>query len=326
MTDAILVTGAAGFIGSNYIDYLRERTSFVPVVLDRFDDFSVVPRKCFAAMGVEVIRHDLTYPIKYSPAMAELAPHLKYIVHMAAGSHVDRSIADPASFTADNVLGTVHLLEWVRANAPQAKVLYFSTDEVFGPAANDQVFGEFDRHEPNNPYAASKSGGEMACPAYANTYGLQIAISHCSNVFGPRQHAEKFVPLAIQKILSGEKLLIHARDGVPSSRIYIHVTDVCRAIQTILEHGDTIVTGTRSGRYNISGKAEVSNVEVALTLARFLERPLHYELVEDVPNRPRHDQRYAISWDRLRDLGWEPRIGLENGLAQLCHAALGAAA
>ncbi len=327
MTDHILVTGAAGFIGSNYIKYLVDRTSYTPIVLDRFDEFAVMRPKDFAS-GVLVLRHDLSYPIHNCAAsipLNELAPSIKYIVHMAAGSHVDRSVVDPVGFVRDNVLGTVHLLEWIRLRAWHAKVLYFGTDESFGPAADGQVFHEFAPHEPNNPYAAAKSGGEMACPAYANTYGLQIVVSHCSNVYGPNQHAEKYVPLCIERILAGEKILIHARNGVPSSRIYIHVADVCRAIQTILEQGDVLVQGAPKGRYNISGREEVSNLNVALTLSRFLERDLSYELVENVPNRPRHDQRYAISWRRLAELGWEPRIELVNGLASLCRAALEAA-
>ena len=315
--DVILVTGGAGFIGSNFVEYLLERTRYIPVVLDRFDEFSV---QRYNEKLVRVIPHDLRHAVVHAGTLEQVADRVKYVVHMAAGSHVDRSITDPVGFAHDNVIGTVNLFEYVRRHLCPDMTLYFSTDEVFGAAAPGETFHEFDRHEPNNPYAAAKSGGEALCPAYANTYQMPICVTHCSNAYGPLQHLEKFVPLCIDKISRGETVLIHSRDAVPSSRMYLHVTDVCRAVQLILECGDTIECGKLVGRYNIAGNDEYSNLLVAQEIARHLELPLEYELVESVPNRPRHDQRYSIGWDRLHALGWEPRIGLDAGLKSVCEA------
>lgn len=324
MTDAVLITGGAGFIGSNFVEHVRTRMKMLPIVLDRFDGYAVKRPMDFE----HVIMHDLQWPMHpLSSAGAALLARVKWVVHMAAGSHVDRSVTDPAGFVRDNVLGTVHLFEFIRSYMDPQKVLYFSTDEVFGPADYGETFSEYSRHEPNNPYAASKSGGEVLCSAYANTYGMPIAVSHCCNVYGPNQHREKFIPLCIERIQRGQTIQIHARDGVPSSRIYLHVDDVCRAVERILLEGDTIRPGADSGRYNIAGPLayERSNLEVAQLIGHHLGKAARTELVESVPNRPRHDQRYMISWQALWSMGWEPRIPLEIGLRDLCRTALEAA-
>ena len=322
MRDVILITGGAGFIGSHLVEYFLERTSYQVAVIDRFDEFSVVRK---FDDRVAVVAHDLRNPLINAGELADIAPRVKYVIHAAAGSHVDRSIVDPLGFVSDNVIGTVHMLEYVRRYLKPEKTLLFSTDEVVGPANDNETFNEFSGTAPGNPYAASKAGAESVAVAYANTYGMPITISRCSNVYGERQHSEKFIPLCIAAIREGRKVLIHARNGVPSSRLYLHVTDVCRAVQLILEQGDTLSIGEKTGRFNIASNREVSNKVIAWTIAEFLGLPLDFELVEDVPHRPRHDQRYSISFGRLHALGWEPRIGIEQGLRGLCQAALEAA-
>jgi dTDP-glucose 4,6-dehydratase len=202
------------------------------------------------------------------------------------------------------------------------KALYFSTDEVFGPAPDGVEFDEYCGHFPNNPYAASKAAAEALCPAWAITYDVPLAVSHCTNVFGEQQHAEKFIPMCIRKIQNGEIIQIHARDDIPSSRYYLHAENVASAVLAILEKGG-IMGGRSSGKYNISGAEEWSNLDVAMRIAALLGKTLRYELVEFVPDRPRHDQRYAIKSERLEALGWAPTVDFREGLERTVRAACG---
>ena len=320
MTGRILLTGAAGFIGSNFARYLLEHTDYSVTSLDRLDEAGSLERladlKCRFPRRLDCVWHDLQAPIQ--PRL--LRHDYKYVVHMAAGSHVDRSVRDPVQFVRDNVLGTAHLLEFARHHLPGVKVLYFSTDEVFGPARQGEEFDEHARWNPENPYAATKAGGEALCPAYATQYGMPIVVTHCCNAYGPGQDDEKFVPLAIKRIQRGDTLQIHARDGVVSSRLYIHVDDVARATLTVLEKGGVICDPT-SGRYNICAAEELSNLVVAERIATLLGKPLRYELVENPPNRPKPDLRYAISDAKLRALGWRPQVSFGDGLASLVASA-----
>lgn len=317
MSRRLLITGAAGFIGSNFARFLLETTDYSVTSLDRLDEAGSLERlaglKSRYPTRLECVWHDLRAPI--SPWLLR-GREFGAIVHMAAGSHVDRSVRDPVGFVMDNVVGTANLLEYARHQQPGVKVLYFSTDEVFGPAGPGEVFDESARFNPENPYAASKAGGEALCPAYAAQYGMPIVVTHCSNAYGPNQHPEKFVPLCIDRIQRGETIQIHARGGIVSSRLYIHVDDVSRATLTVLERGGVICDST-SGRYNIRAMAELSNLYVAQTIASQLGQPLRYELVENPPNRPKPDLRYALSDAKLRALGWEPTVDFETGLAAL---------
>jgi len=309
----VLLTGGAGFIGQHvarhFLSLGHEVTS-----LDRIDEAGSLD-----AIAVLVADYPDTFRHVWHDLKAPIHPRhvtgkYSHVIHIAAASHVDRSVRDPMSFVADNVTGTAHLLEWVRSYQPQARVLYFSTDEVFGPADGaTHEFDEYSPHNPNNPYAASKSAAEQLCPAWANTYGLQIAVSHCTNVYGRGQHSEKFIPLVSEKIRRGELVQIHARDGVPSSRYYLHVSDVCTAVEAILFRGGVIGSAV-TGKYNISADEEFSNLEVAKAVAALIGKTLRYELVEFVANRPKHDQRYAVSSNRLKALGWAPQVKLHDGL------------
>lgn len=317
MTDRILVTGAAGFIGSHFVRHLLEQTSYAVTSLDRLDDAGNLDRLVLLQQHYpgrfRNTWHDLRAAIH--PRMFR-RDHFKYIVHMAAGSHVERSARDPLGFVMDNVVGTANLLEYARHHQPDAKVLYFSTDEVFGPAPEGVEFDEHARHEPENHYAASKAGGEALCPAYAHQCGMPIVVTHCCNAYGPRQDPEKFIPLCIDRVSRGETIQIHARGGVSSSRLYIHVDDVARATLTVLERGGTIC-GPTSGRYNIRAAAEQSNLDVAQQVAALLGKSLRYELVENPANRLKPDMRYGISDAKLRALGWAPRVGFADGLRAL---------
>lgn len=327
MTKRILVTGAAGFIGSNFARYLLEHTDYSVTSLDRLDEAGSLERlaelKSRFPERLDCLWHDLRAAIN---PMLLRSREFTYLVHMAAGSHVDRSVIDPIGFVMDNVVGTANLLEYARKHRPGVKVLYFSTDEVFGPAEPGEEFDEHARFNPENPYAASKAGGEALCPAYAAQYGMPIVVTHCSNAYGPAQHNEKFIPLAIERISRGEVLQIHARGGIVSSRLYIHVSDVARATLTVLEKGG-VICGPRSGRYNIKAAEELDNLYVAHCIAKLLGKSgtWRYELVENPPNRPKPDLRYALADSKLRALGWEPRVSFDEGLRALIGSMAAAA-
>ena len=319
--ERILVTGGAGFIGSNLIRFLLERTAYDVVSLDRIDEAGTLQRIIGLAERypdrLKAIWHDLKAPI--NPEHRSLRPlrePFAHIAHLAAGSHVDRSIRDPIGHIMDNVLGTGHALEYARQCQPDAKFLMFSTDEVFGSAPDGIAFDEHARHWPTNPYAATKSGAEMLCPAYAHQYGMRIVVTHCCNLYGPNQHTEKFVPLVMGQIERGETVQIHALGGVSSTRLYMHVDDACAATLTVMEKGGTI-GDDKSGKYNIVGDHEWSNLEVAQRIAALMDKPLRYEFVERPPNRPVPDMRYALTGEKLRALGWSPKINLDEGLRQV---------
>jgi dTDP-glucose 4,6-dehydratase len=321
----ILITGAAGFIGSNLARYILENTGYSVASLDRLDDAGNLERiaelKGRFPARLQSYFHDLRAPIHADFIRGEF----KYIAHLAAGSHVDRSVRNPLEFVADNCTGTANLLEWARRHTPKTKLLYFSTDEVVGAAGDSEEFDELSPMNPLNPYAAAKAAGEVLCPAWANTYGLPIAVTRCTNVYGPMQHAEKFIPLCIERIARGEMIQIHAQGARSSTRFYVHVDDVSRAVLTVLEKGGTL-GGRGTGRYGISGDQEYSNLDVARRIAHLMDRPLRYELVDFVPNRPRHDMRYAIKSSKLEELGWSPQVSFDDGLADVVSTAQAQAA
>lgn len=305
----VLLTGAAGFIGRHLTQYLLDHTDWNIVALDRLgegsklDGLSRDPRVTFTW-------HDLRAPLRNAGAP------FKYILHLAAGSHVDRSIKDPLGFIADNCVGTAHLLEFARRCEGLEKFLCFSTDEVHGPALNGGSFDEYDSFYATNPYAASKAAAEALCPAWANTFGLPIVVTRCTNVCGPGQDGEKFIPTVVRQVGSGETVQIHSRNGQASSRKYIDVEDVCAATLAILQRGG-VISGRGSGYYGIGSQTEYSNLDVAVRIAELMGLPIRWELVENPPNRPRPDMRYSLKTDRLRDLGWEQRVSLDVTLKRI---------
>lgn len=307
----LLLTGAAGFVGRHMLRYLLDHTDWEIVVLDRLDSAAMgweLAELLKASQRVKWVWHDLKAAI--SPNVEAKIGAVDYVVHMAAASHVTRSVTHPLEFIQDNVLGTANLLEW--AKYEELRFLCFSTDEVYGASATP--LPESSPMYPTNPYAASKAGSELLCPAYANTYGMDIVVTRCTNIYGPGQHEEKFIPLARRAILEDRVLQIHASEnGLVSTRRYLYVEDVCAATLTVLQRGGRLA-GEGSGVYNISADTDFDNLTVAQKIAAILGRDLRHELVFNPPDRPRPDLCYAIDDSKLRALAWAPAVSLDEGL------------
>jgi len=311
----VLVTGSSGFIGHAITEKLTNN-GYTVVGLDRLN-FSGDLNRIADIMKPEtrhlysVVHHDLRSSI--GPILSEKLGQFEYILHIAASSHVDRSISDPLSFVLDNVVGTCNILQFARDQTALKKFVYFSTDEVFGPAPPGVEYDEYSRYNSTNPYSASKAGGEELCVAFRNTYKLPIIITHTMNVYGRRQHPEKFIPLCIRKIRNGETVYIHSDETrtIPGSRFYIHTDDVSDAIQYIM------TLKTTETKLNIVGKEEVTNLQVAQYIADALGKPLDYEFVDFHSSRPGHDLRYALSGKRLESLGWAPTVSMKDRITEL---------
>jgi dTDP-glucose 4,6-dehydratase len=227
MTKRALITGGAGFIAHHLIGHVLKNTDWEIVTLDRLDysgnlnrlndllaDFAVEDRK-----RVKVVFHDLKAEL--NPLIRSEIGKVDYVLHLAAGSHVDRSIEYPMEFVMDNVVATCNILEFARTQQPHLeRFIYFSTDEVFGPAPGGIKYKENDRYNSTNPYSATKAGGEELAVAYENTYGLPVYVTHTMNVFGERQHPEKYIPMCIKRARDGECITIHSDKTctIPGSR------------------------------------------------------------------------------------------------------------
>ena len=316
MVKRCLVTGGAGFIGHHFVEHLLRSTDWEIVLLDRLDLSGNLNRLTEIRdwykdrLRCKWVWHDLKAPI--SSQTAGMIGKVDYIFHLAAGTHVDRSIEEPLPFVYDNVLGTAHMLEYAR-RAGCDRFVYFSTDEVFGPAPQGVAYKEWDRYNSGNPYSATKAGAEELCLAYHNTYKTPVMITHCMNVFGERQHPEKFVPGTIAKVSRGETVIVHA-DSTKTragSRFYIHARNVASAVLFVLEKGKT------GDKFNIVGEREVDNLELAKLIAECQGKPLRYEMVDFHSSRPGHDLRYALDGTKLAEMGWVPPVSFETSLKRV---------
>jgi len=325
MKKTILITGGAGFIGHQLIHGFLKNTEHDIVVIDRLDTSGnlgriqeVISEDKSWPLRVKFVWHDLKAPI--NDVVASQIGDVSHVLHLAAGSHVDRSIDYPMEFVMDNVVGTANLLDFARTKLKDSLefFLYFSTDEVFGPAPEGVHYKEWDRYNSGNPYSASKAGAEELCLAYCNTYSMPIIITHTMNVFGIRQHPEKFVPMLIKKIRDGEVVTIHsnAEKTKAGSRFYINTEDVVSAVMFLMDNH------TVGDKYNIVGEREMDNLELARTVAEILGKELKYEMVDFHSSRPGHDLRYALCGEKMRLMGWEPSVSVRERIKEVVEWSL----
>lgn len=319
----IIVTGGAGFIGSNFVlQWIREVGSSL-VNLDSLT-YAGNAENLESLKGDArhiLVRADICDADRVASILREHQP--KAIVHFAAESHVDRSIADPGAFIRTNVQGTHILLEqalryWIQldpANRATFRFLHVSTDEVYGSLGpDDPPFSETTPYAPNSPYAASKAASDHLVRAYHHTYGLPVLTTNCSNNYGPYQFPEKLIPLMVLNALEGKPLPVYG-DG-RNVRDWLFVEDHCAAIRAVLERGRVGET------YNIGGNSERKNIDVVTTICDLVDElsPAlpsgpRRQLITYVADRPGHDRRYAIDATKIgRELGWQPAEAFEGGL------------
>ena len=293
------MTGGAGFIGCNFVRHmLKEHPDDEIVVLDKLTYAGRLE-------NLEEIRHKITFvkgDICDKEAVKRTMAGCDHVVNFAAESHVDRSIASPEDFVRTDVLGVFTLLEEAR-RINLKKFVQISTDEVYGSTVSGS-FSEENILDPSSPYSASKAGGELLARSYVRTYGLDVVVTRSSNNYGPFQYPEKLIPVLTIKALRGQPLPIYGK-GM-NVRDWLYANDNCRAI-------DTVLRKAKPGEIvNIGSGNEVPNIEVAKLILRHMKRP--ESLIKFVEDRPGHDFRYSLNWDRIRTLGWKPKMQFEEGL------------
>ena len=302
----VLVTGGAGFIGSNFIRYVLAKHSDWEVVnfdkltyagnLENLEDIANDPRYSF-------VKGDICDQRSVEETVARLDAS-GMVVNFAAETHVDRSILSAGSFVQTDVYGTFVLLEAMK-KFKISRYLHVSTDEVYGSIEKGSFTEESPLH-PNSPYAASKAGGDLLVRAYHETYGLPVIITRSSNNYGPFHYPEKIIPLFITNALEGKKLPLYG-DG-KNVRDWLYVEDNCEAIDLVLQKGQP------GEVYNIGGGNERQNIEITKFILK--EMGLSEDFIEPVKDRPGHDRRYSIDCSKVKKLGWQPRTNFEEGLKQ----------
>ena len=304
----ILVTGGAGFIGGNFVQFM----------VDKYPEYNIFNLDLLTYAGDLTKHKQIENKGNYHFIKADIVDRetiislfeqeqFDYVVHFAAESHVDRSITDPGIFVKTNVVGTQVLLDASRA-VDLKKFIHVSTDEVYGELDFDPTtfFTEETPLQPNSPYSASKASSDLLVRAYHETYGLPMNITRCSNNYGPYHFPEKLIPLTISRVLNDEKVPVYG-DG-KNIRDWLHVIDHCAAIDLVLHEG---VNGEV---YNVGGHNERTNLEVVKTIIQSLGKSEN--LIEFVKDRLGHDKRYAIDPTKLEKLGWKPTYTFETGIAQ----------
>jgi dTDP-glucose 4,6-dehydratase len=302
----LLITGGAGFIGSNFVRYM----------LDNYPEYKIVNLDVLTYAGNLETLQDVESNSNYSFVKGDIADRdtvnaifeqgIDAVLNFAAESHVDRSITEPDIFVKTNIQGTQVLLDAAKEYKVD-KFVQVSTDEVYGTLGDTGLFTETTSLAPNSPYSASKAGADMLVRAYHETFGLPVNITRCSNNYGPYHFPEKLIPLMIINALKDKPLPVYG-DGL-NVRDWLHVEDHCQAIDLVLHKG-------KNGEvYNVGGNNERTNIDIVKTILRQLDKP--ESLIRFVKDRPGHDKRYAIDATKLReDLGWQPKYMFEHGIKQ----------
>ncbi len=324
---SILVTGGAGFIGSNFIPYFARK--YPDTLIVNFDKLTYAAdlnhlKECADWPNYTFVQGDLVQEREVDQVFEKF--DIRGVIHFAAESHVDNSIKGPKAFVETNIVGTFHLLEAARRHwmtAPnQSKAGYetcrfhhISTDEVYGTLGETGYFTEATAYASNSPYSASKASSDFLVRAYHHTYGMNVTTSNCSNNYGPKQHAEKLIPTIIRKCLAEEAIPVYG-DG-KNVRDWLYVLDLCRAIDLIYHQGQTGET------YNVGGYNEKNNLQIVDAICTYLNqvRPRkkgrYQDLITFVADRPGHDKRYAIDASKLENqLGWKANETFDTGITK----------
>lgn len=341
----VIITGGVGFIGHALVEHVLKNTDWDIIIIDKlsyaskgFDRLRSMGIKFGEEDRVRIFTFDLCNPL--TVGLKKEFGEVNYIVHLAANTHIDDSIADPVPFIKNNVMSTVHMLEYARTLDSLQIFFYFSTDEVFGSAPGDISYTEEDKHNPTNPYSASKSAAEQICMSYNNTYRVPVIVCNTMNAFGERQHVEKFIPKVIKAILHSELIEVHADSSctIPGSRFFIHSRNIAAAVLYLIHHGEI------GQKYNIRGEREVNNLELVQLIHKLmleisneensLLRQMIYRYIPSQPvilpkgvtnkpivrlvnfheSRPFHDLRYCLDGTKLQELGFRLPVDFEESL------------
>jgi dTDP-glucose 4,6-dehydratase len=328
--ERVLLTGAAGFVGHHTLAHFLKTTDWDLVVTDSFKHFgtSARLRAVFDELPnfrsrVKVISHDLSTP--FDEVTKKEIGEVDFIVNMASNSHVDRSITHPRPFVENNVALQLTMLEFAREQQNLKMFLQISTDEVYGPAPMGGDHVEWSRIVPSNPYSASKAAQEAISISYWRTYDIPVVITNTMNIIGERQDVEKFIPLSIAKLLKNEKVPVHAQslNGMwkAGSRFYLHARNQADALRHIIKNVSKGSLRFSEGlsipeRFNVRGEQEIKNDDMVTLIAELmgLKNGDHVEYVNVDGTRPGHDLRYALTGEKMANLGWKPPVPLRESL------------
>lgn len=317
----ILISGVGGFIGSHCLSHILVNTDWNVVGLDSFNHKGISERITFSEHyqhnknRVRIYTHNLNSPI--SPVLRETIGPVDYIINFASASHVDRSITDPVSFVLNNVNIALNMLEYARDIKPE-KFIQIGTDEVYGPTDGIHNHPEWSPILPSNPYSASKASQDAIAISYWRTYGVPLILTNIMNTFGEMQDHEKFIPMVIRKILKGETVTIHSdpTKKISGARFWLHARNTSDALLFMLRNVPVPLypQANRPERFNIVGGKQISNLDMALLIAKIMGKELKYEMVDANTSRPGHDAFYGLCGEKLRNYGHEFPNTLEESL------------
>lgn len=316
----ILITGGYGFVGSHFVEHVLVNTDWEIVILDCLNYAGnmnrIVDIQSYDPKRITTVFHDLRASI--SETIHKMIGEIDYVWHLAAESHVDNSLKDSIPFVQSNVLGTANLLEYLKKNQNPKKIVYFSTDEVFGPAPDplhepDHKYVENESLNPSNPYSGAKASGEMIARAFANSFGMPIMITRTMNVYGERQHPEKFLPKIMRNIIYGDKVVLHGYKGSPSSRCWVHARRAADILLFLMEYGAVMDKDHQKDRgygvYHVIGEEwnvkDLANKICQIIKGRDL-KDTEIEYIDVHKDRPGHDKRYALDGSKVQQLGYIP--------------------
>lgn len=309
----VMITGGAGFVGSHLAEHLIRKTTWNIIIIDKlsYASFGLKRLQSSGILFSDRLKYyiwDLTIPFSFG--LKKELEDVSIIFHLASQTHVDNSISDPVHTIKNNVLSTVYLLEYARTLKNLQLFHYMGTDESYGVAELGKSFKETDAHTPTNPYSASKSSSENIVMAYGNTYKIPWLITNAMNIFGQRQHVEKFIPKVIKSILNDEKVYIHSYPDCKKagSRGYIHARNISDALLFLVKNN------IKNTKYNIPAQQEMDNLEIALFISNIIGKPLKYEMVNFHEDRPGHDLRYSLDGTKLYELGWTSPVSFTESL------------